>query len=605
MNIPVRQELSGEEIATALAALGEDATAERVEELRVRIDVRSLPTGNRHDALLTAVETARRNLDAHEGALATAQRTLLRYHDGDRVSDLYDSDDEFADALRTVAGPGFEYPDFSWMAVGQARRHAERSRSETMRVDAPNPDPRLRVVLLNNKGESVWQMRSEDPKEALSAFVRLTKRQFGDEHGVGSHVALVDMNSELDAAKVYEGRKTYIMKFGNDHARDAFYEAEARAAKLPPEIGSEYRGNDPDFEGIVKVKAVYGDRVFYEGDADGSATIAEFHKAYAPIDVEEQKLPKTPLTETQPTSTQSRKPSIATLQELLVAKRANDVKALIERLQEQTNRAYAEYGVGSRQYEQLFDDLHSCRMVQMALDFRAAHGLPPDASTPYDDADLAGWFDEVRNLLKADEIPQVDELRTRPDLVHQIPGTCLGHGLPDWPEDLTTFEERRAYQRGVAHARYVDKSVELTDAMERVQRKSNPLANNSYLNDCIRRLQNGLDCYTEKAPEYAEISAALSALQGLQRAPGPQASTNVTQTGPDYSVSVDVEVTANSPEEAARLALDDLRDEALEAWTMDVKCIQSGAVTKVSVPGYSKNVLDQPDEGGSQPSLCM
>lgn len=608
MNSPLRpiapgstkQSVPAEEIVGALAVLGEDdPSAERVEQLQLQLGADGLPPDSPSEAIVQAVAAAQQ--------LASARQTLSHYADGDRVSDLYDSDDEFADALRTVAGPEFEYPDFSWMTVGQARRHAERSRSETMRVDAPKLDPRLRVVLLNNKGEPVWQMRSEDPKEALSAFVRLTKRQFGDEHGVGSHVALVDKNSELDAAKVYEGRKTYIMKFGNDHARDAFYEAEARAAKLPPEIGSEYRGSEPDFEGIVKVKAVYGDRVFYEGDADGSATIAEFHKAYAPIDAdaEEQKLPETLLTETQPTSTQSRKPSIATLQELLVAKRPNDVKALIERLQEQTSRAYAQHGVGSRQYEQLFDDLHCCRMVQMALDFRAAHGLPPNASTPYDDADLAGWFDEVRNLLKTDEIPRVDELRSRPDLVHQIPGTCLGHGLPDWPEDLTTFEERRAYQRGVAHARYVDKSVELTNATERVQRNSNPLASNSYLNDCIRRLQNGLDCYTEKAPEYAEISAALSALQGLQRAPGPQASANVTQTGPDYSVSVDVDVTANSPEEAARLALDDLRDEALEAWTMDVKCIQSGAVTKVSVPGYSKNVLDQPDGSGPQPSLGM
>ncbi|HDR9174466.1 TPA: hypothetical protein QDB23_001678 [Burkholderia vietnamiensis] len=44
----------------------------------------------------------------------------------------------------------------------------------------------------------------------------------------------------------------------------------------------------------------------------------------------------------------------------------------------------------------------------------------------------------------------------------------------------------------------------------------NHLASNRYLNDSIRRLQNGLDCYTEDAPEYAEIAAALSALRSLQ-----------------------------------------------------------------------------------------
>ncbi|WP_157131263.1 hypothetical protein [Burkholderia pseudomallei] len=285
MNSTLRQVAPGstklsvpaEEIVGALAVLGEDdPSAERVEQLQLQLGADGLPPDSPSETIVKAVAAAQE--------LASARQTLSHYADGDRVSDLYDGDNDFADALRTVAGPGFEYPDFSWMTVGQARRHAERSRSETVRVDAPNLDPRLRVVLLNNKGEPVWQMRTEDPKEALSAFVRLTKRQFGDEHGVGSHVALVDKNSQLDAAKVYEGRKTYIMKFGNDHARDAFYEAEARAAKVPPEIGSEYRGNEPNFEGIVKVKAVYGDRVFYEGDADGSATIAEFHKAYAPVD---------------------------------------------------------------------------------------------------------------------------------------------------------------------------------------------------------------------------------------------------------------------------------------------------------------------------------
>ncbi|CAJ6635431.1 Uncharacterised protein [Burkholderia pseudomallei] len=42
------------------------------------------------------------------------------------------------------------------------------------------------------------------------------------------------------------------------------------------------------------------------------------------------------------------------------------------------------------------------------------------------------------------------------------------------------------------------------------------LSSNSYLKESIRRLQNGLDCYTADAPEHAEISAALSALNGLQ-----------------------------------------------------------------------------------------
>jgi hypothetical protein len=77
------------------------------------------------------------------------------------------------------------------------------------------------------------------------------------------------------------------------------------------------------------------------------------------------------------------------------------------------------------------------------------------------------------------------------------------------------------------------------------------------------------------------------------------------QTGPDYSVSVDVEVTAESPAEAARSALDDLRDETLEVWAMDVRCIQSGVVTKVSVPGCGRDVVDHVDDGASRPSFGM
>ncbi len=42
------------------------------------------------------------------------------------------------------------------------------------------------------------------------------------------------------------------------------------------------------------------------------------------------------------------------------------------------------------------------------------------------------------------------------------PGEVLGHGLPDWPEELSTFGERQAYQRGVSDARYVQRLSGLT-----------------------------------------------------------------------------------------------------------------------------------------------
>lgn len=49
-----------------------------------------------------------------------------------------------------------------------------------------------------------------------------------------------------------------------------------------PEVGTEYRSMAADFEGIVRVSSVSGDRVYYDGDAEGSATVSEFKQAYAP-----------------------------------------------------------------------------------------------------------------------------------------------------------------------------------------------------------------------------------------------------------------------------------------------------------------------------------
>ena len=49
-----------------------------------------------------------------------------------------------------------------------------------------------------------------------------------------------------------------------------------------PEVGTEYRSVAADFEGVVRVSSVSGDRVYYNGDAEGSATVSEFKEAYSP-----------------------------------------------------------------------------------------------------------------------------------------------------------------------------------------------------------------------------------------------------------------------------------------------------------------------------------
>lgn len=51
------------------------------------------------------------------------------------------------------------------------------------------------------------------------------------------------------------------------------------------------------------------------------------------------------------------------------------------------------------------------------------------------------------------------ELRRLGEDLSGIAGEVLGYGLPDWPDTLKTFQERLAYQKGVAHARYVDKEI--------------------------------------------------------------------------------------------------------------------------------------------------
>lgn len=53
--------------------------------------------------------------------------------------------------------------------------------------------------------------------------------------------------------------------------------------------------------------------------------------------------------------------------------------------------------------------------------------------------------------------------RNRP-VVRQQTGEVLGDGHPDWPEDLQTYAERKAYQRGVADARRLDKLAQQATA---------------------------------------------------------------------------------------------------------------------------------------------
>lgn len=63
MNTRTDKHFSGERIARALTELGEDATAERIEQLQARIDVSALPADANDELVKTAVDATRRLLD--------------------------------------------------------------------------------------------------------------------------------------------------------------------------------------------------------------------------------------------------------------------------------------------------------------------------------------------------------------------------------------------------------------------------------------------------------------------------------------------------------------------------------------------------------------
>lgn len=48
-----------------------------------------------------------------------ARACLNRYAANEKVSDLYDGDEQFAKALHDLVGPDFEYPDFAHKTVGE------------------------------------------------------------------------------------------------------------------------------------------------------------------------------------------------------------------------------------------------------------------------------------------------------------------------------------------------------------------------------------------------------------------------------------------------------------------------------------------------------
>lgn len=72
-----------------------------------------------------------------------AQKALSAYAEKEIVGNLYDADRIFASALVTLAGPAFEYPDFSHLTVVEAKKKAERLYAATK----SNPESSVAATL--------------------------------------------------------------------------------------------------------------------------------------------------------------------------------------------------------------------------------------------------------------------------------------------------------------------------------------------------------------------------------------------------------------------------------------------------------------------------
>lgn len=54
---------------------------------------------------------------------------LARYANNERVSDLYDEEETFANALHDLIGPDFEYPDWAHKTVGEILKQFTKEKS--------------------------------------------------------------------------------------------------------------------------------------------------------------------------------------------------------------------------------------------------------------------------------------------------------------------------------------------------------------------------------------------------------------------------------------------------------------------------------------------
>ena len=107
--------------------------------------------------------------------------------------------------------------------------------------DAQGQEPTLRFAVqrVDSKGKVVSQQTTNSPIEAMRGFADFARPDFGRDLGRGSHVALTDAQSKLDAAKTYEGFSVYNTRFATEEGRQTF------EALVPSPPGLEYPVDRP------------------------------------------------------------------------------------------------------------------------------------------------------------------------------------------------------------------------------------------------------------------------------------------------------------------------------------------------------------------------
>ncbi|MBR8043488.1 hypothetical protein KDW40_19150 [Burkholderia cenocepacia] len=126
-----------------------------------------------------------RNIEAQ----TQAQAVLARYAGIARVSDLYDHDAQFANALRDLAGPDFEFPDFSGLTVASAIKKAEKlGRTPPNNAKAYLREIRAAFAVIGNNTTD----------KAIKSFAR---EQFGN-MPLSVIDAIADMSSEVQRMRV-------------------------------------------------------------------------------------------------------------------------------------------------------------------------------------------------------------------------------------------------------------------------------------------------------------------------------------------------------------------------------------------------------------------